>query len=162
MKFGRIWVVAALLMTMPHRVGPGKTQNHHRSGRRRTGRNRPAIHPPADPVSANRRPRRHRRYRRRLAQIRGGAHSAHARTHRSNRYSGRGRGRISAGPPKGRDRTLAAALRLHSPGWAPGLRGFIIRPTSWGICRKASPPPRRSMKTRPIFCCAWSANFLMR
>jgi len=36
-------------------------------------------------------------------------------------------------------------------GWVPGLPVSIIRPISWEICRKASQPPSRLTKTQRIF-----------
>src|ERR1700722_1746743 len=65
--------------------GP-EAKDHHRSGRRRTRRNRSAIHASADPVSTDGSPGHHCGHWGSVAQSGSSAYSSHARTHRTKPY----------------------------------------------------------------------------
>ena len=129
---------------VPRRLGPAtlrQAQDHHRSGRSRAGRNRPAIDPVADPVAANRSSRHNGGDGRCLAQRRSRAHACACWRSLGAPISRWCRELSIRWCGAKRKRNSGSSNTAPCRGWERGLRGDIIRPISWAKCRRASRPP---------------------
>src|SRR5712691_6552993 len=108
----------------PHFLEPGKTKDHHRSGCRGTRRNGSAVHAPAHPVTADESSRNHGGDGRSVAPRRSSSYFAHARTHRSSRYSRRSWSRVPSREASAGNRAMGTAVWFR--GMARGMDASLL------------------------------------